>query len=173
MRSLLSLLLLLTLSAATVAPDTGARVLAPDSEARWVPFTLTPANQVVFAATLDGQQVNALLDTGASLSLITRDFARKSARKVEARGRVAAIGGAVTLGWTPIRSLSFGGLSRTGGGLNVVALPTTATGNGQAIRIAGRARFARSLRARHRLCEPPIPLAADRAACPSPACARR
>lgn len=135
MRILLSALLLLALPAATSAPDTATRVLAPDSEARWIPFSLSPANQVVFTATLDGQQVNALLDTGASLSMITRDYATKTARKVDPRGKVAAIGGAVTLGWTPIRSLAFGGLSRSGGGLNVVALPSTATGNGGAIEL--------------------------------------
>lgn len=135
MRSLLALFLLLTLPAAVAPLDNGTRVLASDSEARWVPFTLTPANQLVFAATLDGRQINALLDTGASASLMTGDYASRTGRKVTPRGKVAAIGGTVATGWTPITSLSFGGLTRTGGGMNVVTLPGTATGNGGAIEL--------------------------------------
>lgn len=108
-------------------------VLAPDAELRWVSFALTPGNQIVFSATLDGSPVTAILDTGASHSVLSRDYATKTARKIEQRGRIAAIGGAVAVGWTRVRSVSFGGVVQTGGGLSVVALPGNVTGHGQAI----------------------------------------
>lgn len=133
MRNLLSLALLLALpAAATVSPDP-APTLSADAETRWVPFTLTPGNQIRFEALLDGQPVGAILDTGASQSMIAQAYADRSGHKVTARGRIAAIGGAVPLGWTAVKAIAFGGLTRVGGGLSVVALPGTVTGNAGAI----------------------------------------
>lgn len=127
------LALLLAVPAGASAPDIAAPVLAADSEARWVPFTLTPGNQIRFDATLDGRPLAAILDTGASQSTLTRAYAERTGRRVGARGRIAAIGGAVPLGWTAVGDLAFGGLHRRGGGLNVVALPGAVTGNAAAI----------------------------------------
>ena len=42
--------------------------LVSDSEARWVPFTLTGGNQIRFIATVDGRPVGAILDTGVDAS---------------------------------------------------------------------------------------------------------
>lgn len=134
MRALLAILIALTAPcAASIVPDTGAIGLSSDSEARWIPYTLTPGNQIRFTAELDGQPVSAILDTGASVTVLSRDEARRSGRKVAERGEAAAIGGRVAMGWTGIATLSFGGLTRAGGGLNVVELPRAVTGNDGAV----------------------------------------
>ncbi len=132
MRNLLSLLLLLAVPAAATVLEP-APTLSVDAETRWVPFTLTPGNQIRFEAQLDGQPVGAILDTGASQSMLTSAYAERSQRKVASRGRITAIGGAVPLGWTPVKSIAFGGLNRLGGGLAVVALPAAVTGGTGAI----------------------------------------
>ncbi|MES2755212.1 MAG: aspartyl protease family protein [Pseudomonadota bacterium] len=131
MRAFLALLLLLAGTAAAV--DTAGLTLADDSESRWVPFTLTAGNQIRFAAMIDGNAVEAVLDTGASHSMLTESFAERSGRRVARRGQVSAIGGTVPLGWTIVNSIAFGGLERRSGGLNVVRLPGAVTGNGVAI----------------------------------------
>ena len=137
MRRFFFLLLLLLLSgpATAVAPVPEMTALLPDSETRWVPFTLTPGNQIRFTAFVDGQPVSAILDTGASNSILSRAFTDRTGRKVSAQGQVTAIGGMVPLGWVAIRSLAFGGLERTGGGLNVVTLPGNVTGNAGGIEL--------------------------------------
>lgn len=132
MRALLALLLLLLLTVAAAAPGP-APVLAANAAERWVGFTLTPGNQIQFAAMVDGAPVTAILDTGASGSFLSRAFVDATRRKVERRGQIAAIGGAVPLGWTPIATLGFGALTRHGGGLAVVALPGNVTGQAGAI----------------------------------------
>lgn len=115
--------------AAAPVPDRSLVALSPDSEARWIPYVHTPGNQMRFTAELDGKPVTAILDTGASASMLSQDYAARSGRKVAPQGRVTAIGGQADLGWTPITLLTFGGLTRAGGGLNVVALPANVTGD--------------------------------------------
>lgn len=135
MRSLFSLALALAVPAAASIPDTGMLTLAPDSEARWIPYTLTRGNQLRFTAELDGRPVVALLDTGASASMLSRSYAARAERKVVERGHATAIGGRVAIGWTGTGTLRLGGLTRTGGGLNVVALPANVTGGDAAIEL--------------------------------------
>lgn len=129
MRFLVALLLLLLLTAAAPAIDT----LAPDSEARWVPFDLTPGNQIRFIMTVDGQPVIAILDTGVSFTALSRAYVDRRRLKVRSGGNASAIGGVVPIGWIDTRSLQIGGLTRTGGSISVAALPASATGSARPI----------------------------------------
>ena len=111
-------------------PVPGAVALSADAEARWVPFTLTGANQIRFAMSVDGRPVTAILDTGVSHSVLARGSAAFDPARVRGGGQAAAIGGAVAIGWQAIDSLSLGGLLRRGGEVAVAALPAQATGDG-------------------------------------------
>ncbi|WP_254606651.1 aspartyl protease family protein, partial [Sphingomonas bacterium] len=97
---------------AVATPDIA---LAADAEDRWIPFTLTPGNQLLFDLDLDGRSISAILDTGVSYSVLSRRYAAGQRLAVRAVGRATAIGGAVPIGWVDTRSLSLGGLTRTGG----------------------------------------------------------
>ena len=132
----LVLLLLVLLGA---APEPASLdTLAPDAEARWVPFDLTPANQIRFSATVDGRQVSAVLDTGVSYSVLSRRFV--DAEKMRIRPGVAAlaIGGAVTTGWVDTASISFGALMRRRGRVTTTILPEAATGGMAVDLLVGR-----------------------------------
>lgn len=109
-------------------PAAGAAMLVPDAEARWVPFTLTPGNQIRFEMELDGRPVSAILDTGVSYSVLGRGSAAFDAARVRSGGSAAAIGGSVAIGWMATRRLALGGLVRTGGEVAVADLPALATG---------------------------------------------
>ncbi|OYY89958.1 MAG: hypothetical protein B7Y45_09545 [Sphingomonas sp. 28-66-16] len=126
MRLLLAFLALF-LVAALPLPGTSSSTLAPDTEARWVPFDLTPGNQIRFDLTIDGRPAVAILDTGVSASVVSRAFAANARLRVQPRGSATAIGGAVAIGWTTTHDIAFGGLVRRGGGLTVTSLPASAT----------------------------------------------
>ncbi|HWU95330.1 MAG TPA: hypothetical protein VN029_07015, partial [Sphingomonas sp.] len=76
---MLSFLLPLAFAASPVSAPAGEPkdgiTLAPDSEARWIAFDLTPSNQIRFEAVLNGRPVRAVLDTGLTNTLATQDFA--------------------------------------------------------------------------------------------------
>lgn len=114
-------------------PTTAVSTLASDSEARWVPFDLTPGNQIRFTMTINDLPVVAVLDTGVSASVISRQFAAKARMKVQPRGMARAIGGTVPIGWAPVRGITIGGMARQGGGIGVTALPAAATGGAQPV----------------------------------------
>jgi len=137
MRALAALLLVLTglAPAPPIAPGATppSSTLAPDSARQWVPFTLTPGNQIRFTATLDGQPVTAILDTGVSYSVLSRAFVDRAHVHVTARGSATVIGGAVAIGWATTRTLSLGGLTRRGGEITVADVPALAAGGGDAI----------------------------------------
>ena len=107
--------------------------LAPDSARQWVPFTLTPGNQVSFTASFDGKPLTAILDTGLSYSVLSRDYVRKAGIKVTQQGDATVIGGVVPIGWAATPMLSVGGLTRRGGEIAVAEVPTLAAGGGQSI----------------------------------------
>lgn len=135
MRRLASLLPMLLVAAAAPPPimadrDPGVAVLAPDAEDRWVPFELTPGNQIRFAMMLDGRRLSAILDTGVSYSVLARHSAAFDPRKVRDGGSATAIGGAVAIAWMPVRNATLGGLTRTGGAISIADLPAIATGSG-------------------------------------------
>ncbi|WP_375381124.1 aspartyl protease family protein [uncultured Sphingomonas sp.] len=122
-----------TLSAAAPPPDAmplpaGTSLLARDAEARWVPFTLTPGDQMRFDLSLDGRPVSAILDTGVSYSVLARRYATEQHLAVRAVGSATAIGGVVAIGWVDTRAVALGGLVRSGGGVAVADLPAIATG---------------------------------------------
>ncbi len=122
--------------AATISPaarDRGVYALATDTEARWVPFDLTPGNQIRFRMQLDGRDVTAILDTGVSYTLLAKASPAVAPAKLVAGGRATAIGGSIALGWMPTRSVTVGGLTRTGGGVTVADLPAIATGSAAAV----------------------------------------
>ena len=142
MRRLLPLALILSTTGAAERPvppsaispadrAPGTAVLAPDTESRWVPFDLTPGNQIRFTMTVDGRDVTAILDTGVSFSVLSRAAADPA--KVQSGGTATAIGGSVAIGWLPTATLTLGGLTRTGGGLTVATLPAIATGSEHAV----------------------------------------
>jgi hypothetical protein len=115
------------------ARDRGVYHLATDAEARWVPFDLTPGNQIRFTMQLDGRDVTAILDTGVSYTLLAKASPAVDAGKLVAGGSATAIGGSVALGWMPTRTVALGGLARTGGGVTVADLPAIATGSAAAV----------------------------------------
>lgn len=111
----------------------GTSVLASDAENRWVPFDLTPGNQLRFSLEIDGHPATAILDTGVSYSVLSRRFAEQAELKVSSGGSASAIGGMVPIGWTATRKVSFGSLTRHGGGLTVATLPALATGSAEPV----------------------------------------
>ena len=115
------------------ARDRGVYHLATDAEARWIPFDLTPGNQIRFKMQLDGRDVTAILDTGVSYTLLAKASPAVDTAKLVAGGSATAIGGSVALGWMPTRSVALGGLARTGGGVTVADLPAIATGSAAAV----------------------------------------
>ncbi|WP_242096748.1 hypothetical protein [Sphingomonas sp. CROZ-RG-20F-R02-07] len=125
-------LCLLLLGAAPGGSD-GVVRLAIDSEQRWVPFDLTPGNQIRFRLTLDGRLLTGILDTGVSYSVLARASPAADPARVLSGGSATAIGGAVAVGWLPTDRLAFGGLVRSGGGASVAALPAIATGSAQPV----------------------------------------
>jgi hypothetical protein len=141
MRCLLPLFALLIAAASPPASPVGSRegvaTLAADAEARWVPFDLTPGNQIRFTLTLDERPVTAILDTGVSYSVLARQSDAVDPARVTADGQATAIGGggngSVAVGWLPTRRLTIGGLTRTGGGVTVAELPALATGSARAV----------------------------------------
>jgi len=137
MRLFLPLALLLAAAAPPPAGREGVVMLAPDSETRWVPFDLTPGNQIRFTLTLDDRPVTAILDTGVSYSVLASKSVAADPARVTANGQATAIGGGgngtVAVGWLATRRLTIGGLTRTGGGVTVADLPALATGSAQAV----------------------------------------
>ncbi|NYD92187.1 aspartyl protease family protein [Sphingomonas melonis] len=129
--------LLLLAASPQPAGREGTVTLAADSETRWVPFDLTPGNQIRFTLTLDGRAVTAILDTGVSYSVLAAKSAAADPARVTANGQATAIGGggngAVAVGWLATRRLTIGGLTRSGGGVTVADLPALATGSAQAV----------------------------------------
>jgi predicted aspartyl protease len=111
------------------APMPDRMVLAPDAEAQWVPFELTPGNQIRFRMTVDGRAATGILDTGFSQSVISRRWAREAGLRITEGGVGLGIGGSVAIGQTSGRTLVIGGLTKTGGRLGVLDLPDSATGN--------------------------------------------
>src|SRR3569623_2947906 len=98
--------------------------LSNDSEARWVPFTLTSGNQIRFTATVDGRPVGAILDTGVSDSALSRRLSPRSRRP----GPDVAIGGSVPIAWANSPRVAIGGLDQRGGRLAVIDAHGSATG---------------------------------------------
>ena len=123
MRILSFVFLLLT----AAAPP--ADILAADTEARWIPFDLTPGNQIRFTVTVDGRPIAAILDTGVSFTALSRAYVTTHKLKVRSGGSASAIGGLVPIGWIDTGTIRFGGLTRTGGSISVATLPASATGS--------------------------------------------
>jgi hypothetical protein len=130
MRLLLPSILLLLAAAPAPPPgaEDGVTTLAADAEAQWVPFDLTPGNQIRFAMRLDARPITAVLDTGVSFSVLARASPAVDPARLTSGGQATAIGGAVATGWLPTGAIVIGGLTRRGGGVSVAELPALATG---------------------------------------------
>lgn len=115
------------------APLPDRMVLAPDAESQWVPFELTPGNQIRFAMTVDGRAATAILDTGFSMSVISRRWASAAGLRIGSGGEGIGVGGSVAMGQVNGRTLVIGGLTKTGGRLGVLDLPVSATGSATTI----------------------------------------
>lgn len=124
---MLSLFLPLALAASPVSASgeetKDGITLAPDSEARWIAFDLTPSNQIRFEAVLNGRPVRAVLDTGLTNTLATQDFATRARLAIGRRQRALAIGGGVEVAWAPGGTLVMGGLTRRGGRIVIPDAP--------------------------------------------------
>lgn len=136
----LRLLALAALSAAPFVPIQAAQApaapaLAAATETRWVPFELTPGNQIRFETMLAGETAHAILDTGVSTTVVSRAFSARAGLRLEpGRGeRADAIGGAVPIGWTRIDGFALGALRQASRRLAVVDLSAVATGGGQSV----------------------------------------
>lgn len=93
------------------APDAPLIPRAPappalETEAPWVAFTLTPAEQICFQAVVDGHSVTAILDTGVSTSLLSRRFVDAARMRVRHGHAALAIGGTVATGWVDPSSVT-------------------------------------------------------------------
>ena len=119
--------------ATTPESPTERMVLAADSESQWVPFDLTPGNQIRFRMAIDGMPLTAILDTGVSVSVLSHRFTAANGMRVTPGTQALGVGGSVALGWTGGRALTIGGLSRDGGRIGVVDLPASATGGGEPV----------------------------------------
>lgn len=130
MRYLAGLLLsLLAVPAfAREAPPQPILTLAADAEARWVPFELTPQDQIRFTLSLDGRPVTAILDTAVSVTAVSRAYAGRTKLRTRGDGNAAAIGGSVGIEWADIGSIVLGGLRRTGGSVAELDLAQAAIG---------------------------------------------
>lgn len=120
--------ILLVVAAIPIAEQAIENWLANDSEARWVPFTLTSGNQIRFIASVDGRPVGAILDTGVSDSAMSRRLSPRQAARGPHAATANAIGGSVAIGWASSPRVAFGGLDHRGGRIAVVDAPGSATG---------------------------------------------
>jgi hypothetical protein len=127
---LLAGLLLLFLTVPALAQEPAPPpvfTLASDTEARWVPFELTPQDQIRFTLSVDGRPVTALLDTAVSVTTVSQAYATRLKLKTRGEGSAAAIGGRIGVEWADAGSITVGGLRRTGGRLAVLDLAQAAT----------------------------------------------
>jgi len=108
-------------------------ILAADTETRWIPFTLTPHNQIAFDALIGGRPARAVLDTGVSVSVLARRWAEREGLKLASGTLALGVGGDVPLDWVTSPSVVIGGLTREGGRLGVVDLPAGVTGGSTAV----------------------------------------
>lgn len=116
---------------ATLSP---APTLSADSDTQWVPFELTPGNQIAFRMRVNGRTATAVLDTGVNFTLAATAFAGTIGLKPTASGQAAAaIGGSLPIAWAPVEAVDFGGLSRHGGRIGVTDLTALATGTAQPV----------------------------------------
>jgi len=129
---------LLPLLVATAPEPAAVDTLAPDAEARWTVFELTPANQIRFAMTVDGNPVSAILDTGVSVSVLSRRYVDQWKLRVRPGPAALAIGGPVASGWIDISEIVVGALTRRGGRVTTAILPDAATGGAPVDMLVGR-----------------------------------
>lgn len=102
--------------------------LAPDADARWVSFTLTATNQIRFAARIDGHAATAMLDTGVTITTVSRRFAEVARLRQRPGPGALTIGGPVATAWTEPHTLAFGALTERGARLAIAELPAAVTG---------------------------------------------
>lgn len=112
-------MLALLLPAIAIAEVQTGTTLAPDTEAQWVDFQLTPYNQIRFPIELNGHASWAILDTGLSDTIVTGRFARTAGLTAARRQQALAIGGGVEVAWADTQSIRFGGLTRTHGRVGI------------------------------------------------------
>ncbi len=127
-RAIFLLLIALAIPASPARAAPAADYLAPDSEARWVPFELTAGNQIRFRTLLDGKWIDAMLDTGVTDTAVSARYARRHGMKPLVRGRADAIGGGVALSWAALSRVEVGGLVRTGGRIAIIEADPRVTG---------------------------------------------
>lgn len=109
----------LLLPALIAAQPQASTNLAPDAEARWVPFELSEGNQLRFAIQVNGRPATAILDSGVTDSFVTAQFADRIGLKARSREQATAIGGSVEIGWARGGTIAFGALTRTGSRIGI------------------------------------------------------
>ncbi|WP_213981895.1 aspartyl protease family protein [Sphingomonas sp. dw_22] len=120
---------MLPLLLALASPAGATATLAPDAEARWVPFELTPNNHVRFSLTIDGKPATAILDTGMTDTMLSDRFAAIAGIRPRQRQRGTAIGGQVAIGWAAGPTLVIGGLTHSGGRIGIAPMETPPEAN--------------------------------------------
>ncbi len=120
---------MLPLLLALASPAGATATLAPDAEARWVPFELTPNNHVRFSLTIDGKPATAILDTGMTDTMLSDRFAATAGIRPRQRQRGTAIGGQVAIGWAAGPTLVIGGLTHSGGRIGIAPMETPPEAN--------------------------------------------
>ena len=120
----------------------------PPASASWadnsaiVPFELFRGNRVVAAGTINGQPVDFVLDTGAGITTVDRDYARSiglsKGQVVSAQG----VGGTVEAELVPDVSLTIGGLKLDKATVMVIDLANVSKGIGRPVPVVlGRELF--------------------------------
>ena len=140
---------LLLASAMAFAPiATASCQQIPPASASWadksaiVPFELFRGNRVVAAGTINGQPVDFVLDTGAGITTVDRDYARSiglsKGQVVSAQG----VGGTVEAELVPDVSLTIGGLKLDKATVMVIDLANVSKGIGRPVPVVlGRELF--------------------------------
>lgn len=120
---------MLPLLLALASPADASATLAPDAEARWVPFELTSNNHIKFSLTIGGRPATAILDTGMTDTMVSERFAATAGIRPRQRQRGTAIGGQVAIGWADAPTLVIGGLTRSGGRIGIAPMETPPEAN--------------------------------------------
>lgn len=107
--------------------------LSADSERRWVPFTLTPANHIRFEMRIAGTPATAILDTGVSRSIIGTALASRAKLAATDAGEAIALGGSVPVQAARVPQLTLGGLTASDQHLAVADLSRLPTGDGERV----------------------------------------
>lgn len=101
----------------------GQVVLDAAAQEQWLQLVATSSSLMVVRIELNGQPVNALVDTGMPMTTVDAGWAAAHAIPWQAYGSVGNLGGGETqVGIAPVGTLRIGGMLQTGGAIQVADL---------------------------------------------------